>query len=458
MFHHSSTDHEAPVTPENTAPRSAIRPDGSYEIVFSNTPSSNTDYTANGYNAYGFSANGSRRETSGEPLPTDSAKGARAKKRISLPLALVVVSSCLALASLVLSITLLVTRHTVEPPVFGTRPLANETVKPLENNTVTIPTDAYAQATAQTIHSVVVITTEGGSGSGVVWASGTSYSYIVTCHHVVDGESEIMITFHNGEECYAEIVGSDARTDIAVLRVNLTGLHAITLPNENTEMMLGQAVIAIGNPLGVLGNSVSDGILSSLTRTVSIEGATMDLLQTTAAVNHGNSGGGLFDLNGQLIGIVNAKISETSVEGIGFAIPVNTLKTIAGELIDKGYVTGRPTLGVGTWLIDSKDAFYAATDQYPDLKDHATYRDIMGTRFINGLFVVDPSTVAGYPEGAATLLFGDRITAIGSVTINTKTDLQTALNSYNAGDTVQIAFVRQNKTYVTEIILAAVGK
>ncbi|MBQ7365206.1 MAG: trypsin-like peptidase domain-containing protein [Clostridia bacterium] len=372
MYHPINPDHTAPTSPKDGSVQSAVRPDGSYEIIFGNE-NRNTDYTVSGYNAYGFSANGSARKPE-EPQPQEP-KRKKSRKRTSLPTVMLTVSIILTVVSIALSVMTFVMVHHSDPRLtIGTKPHSTETVKPTENQTVTVPTDAYAVATAKTVDSVVDITTAGGSGSGVIWASGSEYSYIVTCHHVVSGEEEIKITLRSGEDCYAELVGNDARTDIAVLRIQKTDLSPILLPNEETCMMLGQAVIAIGNPLGTLGNSVSDGILSSLTRTVSIEGTTMELLQTTAAVNHGNSGGGLFDLNGQLIGLVNAKISETSVEGIGFAIPIDTLKPIVGELIRQGYVSGRPALGFSTAMIDSKESFYAAIERYPDLESIATFR------------------------------------------------------------------------------------
>ena len=456
MNHHTPTDHTPDSTPKEEGGHSAIRPDGSYEIVFSHNRS-DTTYSADGYNAYGFSANGSKRTASQDK--TAPIKPSRKEKKNTLPAVMLAVSIVLTVVSILISVsTFLMIRARDTHPHLGTKPNSTETVRPSENINVTIPTDIYAEATAKTVNSVVVISTAGGSGSGVVWASGESFSYIVTCHHVIDNEKEIKITFYNGKECYAELVGSDARTDIAVLRVNETGLSSILLPNKDTEMMLGQAVIAIGNPLGELGNSVSDGILSSLTRTITIEGSTMELLQTTAAVNHGTSGGGLFDLNGQLIGLVNAKISETSVEGIGFAIPVNTLKAVASELISQGFVSGRPSLGITTVMLDSRDTYTEAIKQYPDLEKYSTYRDFMGTKIVIGLYVIDPSTAAGYGENAIRLSFGDRLTAIGTTSITSASDVQIALNDYNAGDTVQITFVRENKTYVTEIVLDELTK
>ena len=454
LFHASHNDPTEP-TGDGMKTESAIRPDGSYEIVF-NSDKKNTDYTTEGYNAYGFSANGSRKT----PMEETPQSPKKEKKRRNIPLVMLVLSLVLTVFSVSLSIGTLIALHNQAPhPTLGTKPENPATLNPWVNPFDNPPTDAFSAATAKAINSVVVINAGDASGSGIVWACGDTYSYIVTCYHVVEGEKEIKITFQSGDVAYAEPIGGDAKTDIALLKVDKTDLSPIVLPNENAEMKLGQAVIAIGNPLGVFGNSVSDGILSSLTRTVSIDGSTMQLLQTTAAVNHGNSGGGLFDLNGQLIGLVNAKISQTSVEGIGFAIPYDTIKTVVGELIEKGFVSGRPTLGITTVMIDTMDAYNEAIRQYPDLESHVFYRDFFGqTKILAGLFVIDPSTVAGYGEGAIELAFGDCIKDIGTTQISSEADVQTALNGYNAGDTVQITFVRQNKKYITEITLGEIGK
>ncbi len=450
-FHYFAHQDDAPNN-ENTAPKSAIREDGSYEIVFNST-SKNTDYSADGYNAYGFSANGSHK------IPSDESPDSAPPKKKNVAAILSAISLSIALFSIALSISFFIMLKNKTPDfTVGTNPLPSATLEPWQNPYDTPPTDAYAAATAKTINSVVVIDTASGSGSGIVWIAGEEHSYIVTCNHVVEGEKDIKITFHSGESTYAELIGGDSKTDIAVLKVEKTDLTPILLPGENSELAIGQAVIAIGNPLGEFGNSVSDGILSSTARNILIDGSAMRLLQTTAAVNNGNSGGGLFDLNGQLIGLVNAKISQNSVEGIGFAIPYDVIKAVAAELIEKGYVSGRPALGITTVMIDTTTAYYEAIAQYPDLENYALSRNYFGQTVKTGLYVVDPATGAGYAENADSLLFGDRITQIGTTPINSASDIQTALNGYAAGDTVQITFVRQNKNHITEIILDEIGK
>ena len=191
-----------------------------------------------------------------------------------------------------------------------------------------------------------VVNTQGGAGSGVMVAEDDGYTYIVTNNHVIEGNySEITVRTVEGKEYSAEIVGSDWLSDVAVVRIQAKGLtHAVWA--SSTNIKLGQSIIAIGNPLGSLGGSVSRGVVSCVERTITVEGVPMKLLQIDAAINPGNSGGGLFDTNGCLVGIVNAKSVATSIEGIGFAIPSDYAQKIAKELITSGYVAGRIDLGL----------------------------------------------------------------------------------------------------------------
>ena len=166
------------------------------------------------------------------------------------------------------------------------------------------------------------------AGSGVIIsADGT----IVTNHHVIDGATQIKVRLRNGEEHTASLVGSDQSHDIAVLKISAENLTYATFGTY--ELKVGQTVVVIGNPLGKLGGSVTDGIISALDRDISIDGATMRLLQTNASINSGNSGGGMFDLDGRLIGIVNAKSTGTDVEGLGFAIPADVALSVVTEIL-----------------------------------------------------------------------------------------------------------------------------
>lgn len=299
-----------------------------------------------------------------------------------------------------------------------------------------------------------------GSGSGVIW---TSDGYIVTCNHVVEGASIVKVTLENGSVYPADIIGTDSKTDIAVIKISSeTTLTPVIV--RGADLVLAESVIAIGNPLGVLGGTVTSGIISSLERTIAVEGQSMTLLQTDAAINSGNSGGGLFDINGSLVGIVNAKSTGSTVEGIGYAIPINTVKTVANELIEHGYVTGRPQLGISVVGVTTQNYSYLfSASYYPELEQYATktQKDGWGiTRktVVPGVYIVDTSLVSGYAEGSDTLLFGDKILYVGQTEIDQSTDVKTALSDYSAGDTISLTVLRDQKTTViVKVILGQAG-
>jgi serine protease Do len=168
-----------------------------------------------------------------------------------------------------------------------------------------------------------------GSASGVIVRAD---GYIVTNDHVVDGARKITVRLKNGVEHEAAVVGRDAKNDLAVVKIAATGLKAATY-GDSGKLVVGELAVAIGNPLGQLGGSVTEGIISALGRRIDIDGLSMTLLQTSAAINPGNSGGGLFNQYGELIGVVNAKSSGYDVEGIGFAIPSNTVKSAVKAMV-----------------------------------------------------------------------------------------------------------------------------
>ncbi len=181
-----------------------------------------------------------------------------------------------------------------------------------------------------------------GAGSGVII---TSDGYIVTNNHVIEGASKITVTTSDQQEYDAELVGTDPITDIAVLKIKAEGLTPATYGNSD-QLAVGDMAVAIGNPLGELGGTVTAGIISALDRELAIDGKTMTLLQTDSSINPGNSGGGLFNGDGQLIGIVVAKSSGSDVEGLGFAIPINKAADVAQQILENGYVSGQPSTGM----------------------------------------------------------------------------------------------------------------
>ncbi|MDR1117088.1 MAG: trypsin-like peptidase domain-containing protein [Oscillospiraceae bacterium] len=227
---------------------------------------------------------------------------------------------------------------------------------------------AYAEKVAASCsESVVEVTTEfkvthpffgsyiqSGAGSGVIISSD---GYIVTNNHVISGSTSIQVRTSDGTDYTASLVGADSATDLAVLKIEAANLKAVAF-SDSSEAKTGQPVVAIGNPLGTLGGTVTEGIISSKDREISIDGDVMTLLQTSAAINPGNSGGALFDSGGYLIGVVNAKSTGNDIEGIGFAIPSNTVKKVVPELIEHGYVTGRPGLGAQLVTVSNMSSAY----------------------------------------------------------------------------------------------------
>ena len=263
-----------------------------------------------------------------------------------------------------------------------------------------------------------------GAGSGVILSED---GYIVTNHHVIDGANTIKVRLSNGQAYTAVLTGTDEKTDLAVLKINVSGLPAAKLADSST-VRVGDFVIAIGNPLGELGGTVTEGIISAKDREVTIDGETMTLLQTSAAVNPGNSGGGLFNLDGELVGVVNAKSSGDDIEGLAFAIPANTVKEITQELIQHGYVTGRPQLGISVAQITK-----------PGMGRQTYYST-------PGLYITQSSVDNG-------LKAGDRIIKIDGTTINNAADVSTVLDRHSVGDVVEVIVSRSGKEITVNVKL-----
>ena len=229
--------------------------------------------------------------------------------------------------------------------------------------------------------SVVAITTEqmsssqtwfggyyvqSGAGSGVVISQD---GYILTCAHVVSGATSVKVQLNGSDESYdATIVGQDSTSDIAVLKIDATGLTPAVI-GDSDALAVGEVAVAVGNPLGTLSNTVTDGIVSALNRQVTVQNNDMTLIQTDASINNGNSGGALINKYGQVVGITSAKLSgnafgSATVEGMGFAIPINTAKDIVDELIQNGYVSGRPSIGITGQNVESADGKVSGVQVY----------------------------------------------------------------------------------------------
>lgn len=267
-----------------------------------------------------------------------------------------------------------------------------------------------------------------GAGSGcIISADG----YIVTNNHVIDGAKKITVTLKNNKSYEATLVGTDTQTDIAVLKIDATDLTPVVY-GDSSKLEVGDLSVVIGNPLGSLGGTVTTGIVSALDRSITIDGKTMKLLQTDASINPGNSGGGMFNQNGELVGIIVAKSSGSGIEGLGFAIPVNEVKKIAQELADYGYVRGR--VDTGLTLVDltsMKNAIY------------------YGVRSL-GIYV---KSVDSQNAKTAGFESGDMLYYVGETKIDSASDLTSAFEKYSVGDTVKVTVVRDNEMKTLKLVL-----
>ena len=286
--------------------------------------------------------------------------------------------------------------------------------------------------------SVVEITTENvmsdmwmqqyvaeGAGSGVI-ISGDGY--IITNNHVIDGASKIKVTTADGKEYEAELVGTDSNTDVAVLKVDASGLTPAVYGNSD-QLAVGDLAVAIGNPLGELGGTVTAGIISALDRQLSLDGKSMTLLQTDSSINPGNSGGGLFNDDGQLIGIVVAKSSGSDVEGLGFAIPINTAAEVAQQLIDQGYVSGQPSTGM---------TYTEASGQGNGLDSFFS-----GGQTSTNVYIY---SIEGKNAKAAGFQPGDMVYAIDGTVITSFNELSSIITSHEVGDKITYTIVRNGRT------------
>lgn len=277
---------------------------------------------------------------------------------------------------------------------------------------------------------------EAGIGSGVIYQINNNSSYIVTNNHVIDGASQIKVQLHNGKQVEAKLVGTDAVSDIAVLKIDSQkGIKAMKFANSS-KVQTGDSVFAMGNPLGLeFANSVTSGIISANERTIESNttsgGTKVNVLQTDAAINPGNSGGALVDVNGNLVGINSMKIAADQVEGIGFAIPSNEVRVTIEQLVKHGKVE-RPSIGIG--LLNLSDI----PDSYK--KDLKTDRD-------TGVYVAKVSH-------SSELKVGDIITKVDSKKVDDDTDLRTYLyQNKKPGETVKLTVIRDGKTKDVSVTL-----
>ncbi|MBU5628031.1 trypsin-like peptidase domain-containing protein [Oscillibacter sp. MSJ-2] len=257
------------------------------------------------------------------------------------------------------------------------------------------------------------------SGSGFIISQD---GYIVTNHHVINGATSVKVTLYSGETYDAAVIGGDEDYDIAVLKINATGLQSVVL-GDSDSLNVGDHVLAVGNPLGELTFSMSGGMVSSVNRAINVDGTPFNMIQTDASINPGNSGGPLFNEYGEVVGIVSAKYSSyssESVEGLGFAIPINDVWAMIEDIMTNGYVTNKPYLGATVGTMN------AAMAQQTNLTE--------------GVYVY--SVESGGAAEKAGLRVGDVITAIDNKTISSLEDLTAAKKGYSAGDTAAVTVFR----------------
>ncbi len=330
-----------------------------------------------------------------------------------------------------------------------TPPAAEENRANRENTNVEIPQEAreyylaVVEAAERVTPSVVGISNYGmvydfwGRGQQQERATGSGViidpnGLIVTNYHVIEGAEELIVTMGSGEEFPAEIIGADPPTDLAVLKVDKDGLPAAELADSD-NLRAGEPAIAIGNPLGLdFQQTVTQGVISASKRSITIQGQKFTFIQTDAAINDGNSGGPLVNIYGKVVGINTAKIKIPGVEGMGFAIPSNTVRDITSALIEEGRVS-RPWMGVNISNITSMDAqrFDLAVEE--------------------GVLVT--GVVPGGPADAAGVQSMDVIMAINGREIKNVAELQHAIYQYSIGQTIDVTLLRENEETVLPVTL-----
>ncbi len=301
---------------------------------------------------------------------------------------------------------------------------AGDAAKSLIEVTATIK-DSVVEIATTTISNRGTISA--GAGSGVIIHED---GIIVTNHHVIEDCDQIIVRLTNGDTYEAALRGSDEQGDIALLKITPQAGKPLTVAKlgYSKAPALGEEVIAIGNPLGQLGGTVTNGIISALEREISVDGNTMTLLQTNAAINSGNSGGGLFNMAGELIGIVNAKYAAAGVEGLGFAIPIDTAyeKSFA-DLLEYGYIRGVPTLGLV--LVDHTDHF--------------------GT--VYGAYVYSAGAESDFKVG--DYIYSIDGTQVYRISTSAVSAVQSIVRSHRVGDVLEVVVLRGNSQVTLEVTL-----
>lgn len=350
------------------------------------------------------------------------------KKRIILPVILTSVLTCLVcmiLFSLLvvprLRSTTIISRNTDERAKsdFGSMVTAGkEGAMSVSQINKTIGPSVVGIVNQGNVRGFLNQTIDLGSGSGVIVSSD---GYIITNNHVIEDASKLKVILNTQEEYPAVVVGADSRTDIAVIKINAQDLVPAAL-GDSSLLEVGDLAVAIGNPLGQeLAGSVTAGVISAVNRTITVQGKRFNLIQTDAAINPGNSGGALVNCFGEVIGINTVKMSSTSVEGIGFAIPINEVKPIMTELMNNGRVSGRPIIG-----ITGSDAPYG---------------------------VVVESVADGMPAANAGIKQGDLIVKVNDKPIKSVQEINQIRDEFKPGDVIHLTIYRESQLQNVDITL-----
>lgn len=274
-------------------------------------------------------------------------------------------------------------------------------------------------------------------------ASGTGFfitedGYILTNHHVISDASSVKVTLYNGETYDAKVIGSDEDYDIAVLKIDVTGATPVVL-GDSSKVAIGESVAAVGNPLGELTFSMSEGIVSCVNRAINVDGTPFNMIQVDCSINPGNSGGPLFNEYGEVVGIVSAKYSSyasQSVEGLGFAIPINDVAAMIQDIMTNGYVSNKAYLGITPGTMNEQ---MAAQYRYDVTK---------------GVFIY--SVEDGSAADKAGLKMGDVIMKIDGTDVDSYQELVALKKKYSAGDESTFTIYRDGKQQEVSVTWGAV--
>ncbi len=314
------------------------------------------------------------------------------------------------------------------------------TATPSSSDTAELTTTQISEMTADSVVEIVTEVVEtspyyqqyisSGAGSGVIISDD---GYIITNNHVIDGASTITVTLRDGNDYSATLIGTDSEVDIALLKIEPEEELTVAVFGDSSTLKVGDKTVVIGNPLGQLGGTVTDGIISALDRDVTIDGQTRNLLQTNAAINPGNSGGGMFNSQGELVGVIVAKSVDTTIEGLGFAIPINDVLDVLDDLMQYGYVRGRVSLGVT--LVDVTSSQMAMMYGVSELGCYVSSVDLNSN------------------ASNAGLQSGDRIISINGAEISASEEVVNFMDTVSVGDTLEIEVSRNGRTGTLSVVL-----